>query len=75
MAKENCSLCGKNTGFWGRFELKDGYICDACFDSAKCIKYDLDIFKTTTYTVNMLQNIKHYLMLLKIQMIRQEESK
>ena len=57
MAKENCSLCGKNTGFWGRFELKDGYICDACFDSAKCIKYDLDIFKTTTYTVNMLQNI------------------
>lgn len=30
-----CSVCEREVGFFGRFELKDGYICNDCFEVAE----------------------------------------
>lgn len=55
MAIKNCSMCHKEVGFLGRFELKDGYICDDCYNEVR-MKYSLQDFDNLNTTVEDVQN-------------------
>lgn len=49
MAKKDCSICGKEVGFLGRLDLRDGYICDECYKEV-CKKYSLESFDASDTT-------------------------
>lgn len=55
MAIKNCSICQKAVGFLGRFELRDGYICDDCYNAVRQ-KYSLKGFDNAMTTVSDIQN-------------------
>ncbi len=55
MAIKNCSICQKEVGFLGRFELRDGYICDNCYNAVRQ-KYSLKDFDNAMTTVSDVKN-------------------
>lgn len=60
MAIKPCSICGKNVGFSDRYDLKDGYICDNCFEKVKTIDNSISPFKTNKYTVDKMKLILNH---------------
>ncbi|MBQ7876271.1 MAG: DUF4428 domain-containing protein [Clostridia bacterium] len=55
MAIKNCSICQKEVGFLGRFELRDGYICDDCYNAVR-EKYSIKDFDNAMTTVSDIKN-------------------